>query len=149
MPKVNARCELMDNAFPAGPLKLRGSFFVVQDKAGENMIFSVDDFGLLRLIARGEDGNNVLIDLSAKFGLSDGESVTALAVNQNRDGTIHLVFAARQTDGASMLFVVEPMTADREAWSTSSSLNDKLYQGEQWSVNIHEFMLVRTQSTQD
>ncbi|KAF7556288.1 hypothetical protein G7Z17_g1483 [Cylindrodendrum hubeiense] len=142
MPKVSSRCELMDNAFPAGPLKLRGNFFVTQDETGENMLFSVDKDGTLRLILKGENGINESINLSDKFGLADNETVRALSVNQNLDGIIHLVFATLQTDGSTKLYVVEPMTAVRSVWKPSGTLVGRLYTGEQWPVNIREFLML-------
>lgn len=142
MPKVTSSCELMDNAFPAGEVKLKGDFFVAQDEAGENMIFSVDDDGALQLILRNEMGDNVIVHLSSKFGVAAAEVVTALAVNQDMDGTIHLVFAARQIDGSSKLFVVEPMAPKRQDWNTTESLTGRLYLGEQWAINIREFLIV-------
>ncbi|KLP05067.1 Uncharacterized protein LW94_14144 [Fusarium fujikuroi] len=141
MPKVTSSCELMDNAFPAGEVKLKGDFFVAQDEVGENMIFSVDDDGALQLILRNELGDNVIIHLSSKFGVAAAEIVTALTVNQDMDGTIHLVFAARQTDGSSKLYVVEPMAPKRQDWNTTESLTGRLYSGEQWPINIREFLI--------
>lgn len=143
MPKVTSSCELMDNAFPAAKVKLKGDFFVAQDEAGENMIFSVDDDGALQLILRNEMGDNAIVHLSSKFGVAAAEVVTALAVNQDADGTIHLVFAARQKDGSSKLFVVEPMAPKRQDWNTTESLMSRLYSGEQWAINIREFLIVR------
>ncbi|KAL2670302.1 hypothetical protein Neosp_014769 [[Neocosmospora] mangrovei] len=141
MPKVTSSCELMDNAFPAGEVKLKGDFFVAQDDAGENMIFSIDNDGALQLILRGDSGSNTIVHLSSKFGLAVGEVVTALAVNQNKDGTIHLVFAARQNDGSSKLFVVEPMAPKRQDWDTTEGLTSRLYSGQQWPLNIREFLI--------
>ncbi|EWY82057.1 hypothetical protein FOYG_14177 [Fusarium oxysporum NRRL 32931] len=141
MPKVTSSCELMDNAFPAAKVKLKGDFFVAQDEAGENMIFSVDDDGALQLILRNEMGDNAIVHLSSKFGVAAAEVVTALAVNQDADGTIHLVFAARQKDGSSKLFVVEPMAPKRQDWNTTESLMSRLYSGEQWAINIREFLI--------
>ncbi|KAF4497937.1 hypothetical protein FAGAP_5884 [Fusarium agapanthi] len=141
MPKVTSSCELMDNAFPAGEVKLKGDFFVAQDEAGENMIFSVDDDGALQLVLRNEIGDNVIIHLSSKFGVAATEVVTALAVNQDIDGIIHLVFAASQKDGSSKLYVVEPMAPKRQDWNTTESLTGRLYSGEQWAINIREFLI--------
>ncbi|RSL71303.1 hypothetical protein CEP53_001555 [Fusarium sp. AF-6] len=141
MPKVTSSCELMDNAFPAGEVKLKGDFFVAQDDMGENMIFSVDNDGALQLILRGNSGSNTIVHLSSKFGLAVGEVVTALAVNQNKDGTIHLVFAARQNDGSSKHFVVEPMAPKRQDWDTTEGLTSRLYSGQQWPLNIREFLI--------
>ncbi|KAF5558478.1 hypothetical protein FPHYL_7387 [Fusarium phyllophilum] len=141
MPKVTSSCELMDNAFPAGEVKLKGDFFVAQDEVGENMIFSVDDGGALQLILRNELGDNVIVHLSSKFGVAATEVVNALAVNQDTDGTIHLVFSASQKDGSSKLYVVEPMAPKRQDWNTTESLADRLYSGEQWAINIREFLI--------
>ncbi|KAF5964697.1 hypothetical protein FCOIX_13289 [Fusarium coicis] len=149
MPKVTSSCELMDNAFPAGEVELKGDFFVTQDEAGENMIFSVDDDGALQLILRNEMGDNVIVHLSSKFGVAAHEAVTALAVNQDIDGTIHLVFAANQKDGSSKLYVVEPMAPKRQDWNTTESLTGRLYSGEQWAINIREFLIGSSNDKKD
>lgn len=85
MVSVTARCELMENAFPADRLSIEGQFFAVEDSVGEHMIFCVDDFGKLRLVVKGEDGHNELINLSSLLGLSESSSVKALAVTQSRE----------------------------------------------------------------
>lgn len=142
MVKVSTNCELMENAFPAGPLKLGGKFFVVEDQNGEHMIFSVDKQGTLCLILKGKNGNNELVDLSSKFGVLEGQRVTALAVNQNKDLTIHLVFAVRQPDGLSRLYIVQPLQPGRQIWAAPESLTSELCNGEQWPINIRDFLLV-------
>ncbi|KAF4343598.1 hypothetical protein FBEOM_2508 [Fusarium beomiforme] len=142
MANITASCELMDNAFPAGSLKLRGNFSVALDKSGECMIFSVDDIGSLCLIVKGTDGHNELLRLGPMFGVPEDQTVTALAVSQNpKNHKVNLVFAVRQKDGSSRLLVVEPMEPTREAWSVEN-LQDKLYSGKPgWSINISDIML--------
>jgi hypothetical protein len=132
----------MDNAFPAGPLKLRGKFSVTLDNNGECMIFRVDDIGSLCLILKGIDGRNELLRLGPKFGVPEDQTVTALAVNQNpKNNKVNLVFAIRQKDGSSRLLVVEPMEPTREAWAVKN-LQDKLYLGNpDWSINIGDIIL--------
>lgn len=61
----------MQNAFPAGPLSLRGKFYVVEDIKGEHMIFSIDKRGSLCLVVKGANGHNELINLNDSFALSD------------------------------------------------------------------------------
>lgn len=142
MAKVTSRCELMDNAFAAGPAKLEGKFFVVEDELGEHMVFSADKRGKLCLVLKGESGHNELVNLSEKFEIPDDQPVTALAVSQNRDGKIYLVFAVRQSDQSSKLYVVGPIAAGRDEWLQPTSLTSRLYRGEQWQIQIRDFLLV-------
>ncbi|KAF4456358.1 Vegetative incompatibility protein HET-E-1-like protein 20 [Fusarium austroafricanum] len=142
MANITASCELMDNAFPAGPLMLRGKFSVVLDSNGECMIFSVDNTGSLCLILKGTDGHNELLRLGPKFGVADDQQVTAFAVSQNaKDHRVNLVFAVRQKDGSGRLLVIEPMEPKREVWS-AENLQDNLYTGNpKWNINISDIML--------
>lgn len=142
MAKVTARCEFMENAFPAGPLALKGTFSVVEDSRGEHMIFSVDKRDNLCLILKGAFGQNELINLSSKFGLSESQKVSAFAVSQNKDGKIHLVFAALQSSGFDDLYVVRPMGPDRDEWMAPFSSSD-LFTGAQKEINIRQIVLVR------
>lgn len=109
----------MDNAFPAGQLKLSGDFHVVEDEQGEHMIFSADHKGRLVLIMKGPGGHNEWINLSERLHLSPEQTVSTVAVSQNRDGKVHLVFAARQPGGSDKLFVLKPRAAKRAEWTGS------------------------------
>ena len=142
MAKTTATCEFMDNAFPAGQLKLSGDFYVVEDESGEHMIFSADQKGRLCLILKGPNGHNEWINLSDKFQVPEDQTISALAVSQDRNRLIHLVFAARQKDGTDKLFVVKPMCATRSEWTREFDGSSDLFMGEQWNITIREILLV-------
>jgi len=141
MAKISAQCEYMTNAFPAAPLKLKGEFAVAEDHNGEHMIFTSDERGVLCLIAKGKQGHNELIDLSRKFGFSKEQTVRTLAVSQNLDGTIHLVFALQENGKADQLFVLRPMAPSVDDWIALHG-RDAFYSGPQWDITIREILLV-------
>lgn len=141
MASIRAKSEFMENAFPAGQLKLKGKFAVAQDQAGEHMIFTVSDQGKFYLIIKGQDGHNEIVNLSDKLNLASAQSVSAFAVSQNKDGSIHLALAVRQPNGLDKLLVLKPMTAIQKDWQTSLSPSD-LYSGDQWDIRISEILLV-------
>lgn len=113
MANVTASCELMQNAFPAGPLSLQGQTFAVEDADGEHMIFSIDERAKLCLVVKGIDGHNEMINLSISLALGDSSKITALAVLQSRQCLVHLAFAVRRPDGYDDLYVMKPMRAER------------------------------------
>ena len=145
MAKVTARCEFMENAFPAGPLSLKGRFAVVEDSRGEHMIFSVDKRDKLCLIMKGDFGQNEFINLSVRFGLADDQKISAFAVSQNSDGKIHLVFAALQGSGFDNLYVVRPMGTSRAEWMAPATASD-LFSGTQSEINVRQILLVSPSS---
>lgn len=145
MAKAVARTEFMNNAFPAGPLKLKGDFYVVEDEAGEHMIFTADSRGRLCLIMKGESGHNELINLSDKFLLSASQVVKAVAVSQNRDGQIHLVFSAQRDAQHDDIFVLRPMKPERAEWKRNFTLEADFYSGERLSVQVRQILLVSVQ----
>ncbi|OCL02909.1 hypothetical protein AOQ84DRAFT_443053 [Glonium stellatum] len=149
MAKVTARSEFMDNAFPAGQLKLNGDFYVVEDERGEHMIFSADKRGRLCLIMKEKSGHNELIDLSDKFQIPQGQTISALAVSQNRDGRIHLVFATRQPDGLDRLFVIRPMAPERAEWTRAFDISTDVFTGEQWKINVRQILLGTSNDSSD
>ncbi|MCJ1395978.1 hypothetical protein MMC18_008864 [Xylographa bjoerkii] len=141
MANVTARCQLMQNAFPAGPLSLQGSFYVVEDVQGEHMIFSIDKRDKLCLVVKGSDGHNELINLSTSLGLADSSKITALAVTQSRWSQVHLTFAASGSDGHDNLHVMKPMPAERKAWLDPAALKAALYTGQLSNVSISDILM--------
>ncbi|KAL8885275.1 MAG: hypothetical protein Q9215_006849 [Flavoplaca cf. flavocitrina] len=141
MAQVRARCDLMQNAFPAGPLSLRGKIYVVEDIEGEHMIFSVDECGSLCLVVKGANGHNELINLNESFALSDSSKITALAVTQSRQSLVHLTFAVSNADGYDDLYVMRPMPAEPRAWLDAASLKSGLYSGDQSKVSISDILM--------
>ena len=131
----------MQNAFPAGRLLLQGKFCVVGDDAGEHMIFSVDKRGKLRLILKGEDGHNELINLSTSFSISEAANITALAVTQSRENLVHLAFAVSRPDSLDDLYVLKPTPATRLAWLDPAALRAALYTGQQGEVAISDILM--------
>lgn len=142
MAKIAAQCEFMNNAFPAGQLQLRGHFYVVEDENGEHMIFSADKDGKLCLIVKGPSGHNELINLSEHFQVPEDHVIGALAVSQNADGKIHLVFTSRQSGGADILWVVRPMAPKRTEWIRDFDASQDIFTGEQSNIYIREVLLV-------
>ena len=141
MANVTARCDLMQNAFPAGPLSLQGKFHVVEDTNGEHMIFSIDKRGKLCLVVKGDDGHNELINLSTSLALSDSSKITALAVTQSRRHLVHLAFAVNKSDGCDELYVMKPMPAERRGWLDPAALRAALYMGQQSNVSISDILM--------
>lgn len=142
MAKAVARTEFMNNAFPAGPLKLKGDFYVTEDEVGEHMIFTADSRGKLCLIVKGESGHNELINLSDKFLLSETQVVKALAVSQNRDGQIHLVFSVQRNAQNDDIFVLRPMKPQRAEWKRNFNREADFYSGEKLNVQVRQILLV-------
>jgi hypothetical protein len=147
MAKAVARTEFMNNAFPAGPLELKGDFYVTEDEHGEHMIFTADSRGKLCLIMKGESGHNELINLSDKFLLSESQVVKALAVSQNRDGQIHLVFSAQRDAQNDDIFVLRPMKPQRAEWKRNFTAEADFYSGEQMNVQVRQILLVSVQNS--
>ncbi|KAL8992487.1 MAG: hypothetical protein Q9169_007066 [Polycauliona sp. 2 TL-2023] len=141
MAQITARCELMQNACPAGPLSLQGKFHVVEDTHDEHMIFSIDKRGSLCLVVKGAHGHNELINLSASFDLSDGSRITALAVTRSRQSLIHLAFAVGKADGFDDLYVVRPMPAEPRAWLDAAAVRSGLYVGQQSKITISDILM--------
>lgn len=134
----------MNNAFPAGPLKLKGDFYVTEDELGEHMIFTADARGKLCLIMKGESGHNELINLSDKFQLSESQVVKALAVSQNRDGQIHLIFSVQRDAQNDDIHVLRPMKNTRAEWKQifSREVDFYTYAGEKLNVQVRQILLV-------
>ncbi|KAK4201178.1 hypothetical protein QBC40DRAFT_295914 [Triangularia verruculosa] len=145
MAQVYTSCELMDHAFPARPVNLKGRFFVAHDVDGDPMIFSANDRGALCLIMKGDDGNNNLVNLSAKFGLAETERVTTFAGNQNQDGIIHFAFATRQQEGLSRVTIVEPLKPNRDVWLSQDSLVNCKLKGQERHVDVIDLLVCPTQ----
>ncbi|KAL8952930.1 MAG: hypothetical protein Q9222_001189 [Ikaeria aurantiellina] len=141
MANVTARCDLMQNAFPAGSLSLQGKFYVVEDVNGEHMIFSIDKRGSLCLVVKGADGHNELINLSTLLAISDGSKVVALAVTQSRQSSIYLTFAVSRPDGFDELHVMKPMPAEPRAWVDATALKAGLYNGQKTNINISDILM--------
>ena len=141
MANVTARCELMQNAFPAGPLSLQGKFYVVEDFNGEHMIFSIDERGSLCLVAKGAEGHNELINLSTLLAINDTSKVTALAVTQSRQSLVYLAFSVSQPDVFDQLHVMKPMQAERRAWLDATALKAGLYIGQQSEITISDILM--------
>lgn len=113
MAQITAQYELMNDAFPAGPLKLESNFGVVQDANGEHMIFASDKSGIFYLVMKGRDGHNELINLSDRYRLTATQKVRAFAGSQNADLSIFLVFAIQESQKADRLVIVRPMQSNR------------------------------------
>jgi hypothetical protein len=141
MAQITSQCEMMQNAVAAGPIKLKGRFFAVEDGQGEPMIFSIDQNGKLCLIMKDDSGENVLLNLNEKFAVPDDHTITALAATQNRNGKIHLCFAASKGGDASKLYVLQPMGTGLDLWDVPS-LESLCYKGEQWKIQIRDILLV-------
>lgn len=114
---------------------------VAADKNGQPMIFAPDDQGLLCLIVKGKQNQNEIIELNQKFAFSAQQTIRTLAVSQNTDGTIHLVFVIKEDGKADQLFVLRPMTAQPDDWKALSG-RDGFYTGPQWDITIREILLV-------
>ncbi|QIX02072.1 hypothetical protein AMS68_007589 [Peltaster fructicola] len=138
---VKAKCQIMNNALPAGTLKIQKPFYVVEDTTGEHMIFCIDQSARLCLIMKGRTGKNELVPLHAHLGLGDGRAVTALAVSQNIDLNINLVCSVRNAHGSDDLFILAPTRPALEAWTDGDTLKGDLCHGEQASITIREIML--------
>ncbi|KAL8710645.1 MAG: hypothetical protein Q9220_004869 [cf. Caloplaca sp. 1 TL-2023] len=141
MANVTAQCDLMQNAFPAGPLSLQGRCYVVEDINGEHMIFSIDKRGSLCLVVKGVDGHNELINLSTVLAVGDDTKVAALAVTQSRQGLVYLTFAVRRPDGFDELHVMKPMPAEPRAWLDATVLKAGLYVGNQSQTSISDILM--------
>ena len=121
--------------------KTSAQFAVAEDQNEEHMIFTSDESGLLCLIVKGDQGRNEIIDLSQKFGFTQQQSISTLAVSQNLDGTIHLVFAVQENGKADRLLVLRPMAPQIKDWLALSG-RDHFYTGPQWDITIRELLLV-------
>jgi len=121
--------------------KASTQFAVVEDRDGKHMIFTTDESGRLYLIVKGEQGQSEIIDLGQKFGFTQQQSISTLAVSQNLDGTIHLVFAVQEIGKANLLFVLRPMAPQMKDWLALSG-RGHFYAGPQWDITIKELLLV-------
>lgn len=140
--RFTAHTQLMENAFPAGQLKLDDNFCVVKDVNGEHMIFGTES-NCLCLVVKGLNGHNQLINLTQTFGISEQHSVRALAVTQNNDGKIHLVFSVSRPKGTDHLYVLQPMPAVPSEWA-KAELKTGLYPVQDLGAEVHEILLVCT-----
>lgn len=114
---------------------------IAADKNGQPMIFAPDDQGLLCLIVKNEQGHNEIIELSQKFAFSVQQTIRTLALSQNTNGTIHLVFVIKEDGKADQLFVLRPMSAKPDDWKSLSG-RECFYTGPQWDITIREVLLV-------
>lgn len=142
MAVVKARCQIMENALPAGPLKIQQPFYVVEDQQGEHMIFCIDQTSRLCLVMKASSGKNELLPLHDQLELGAGRAVSALAVSQNYDGKINVVFTIRQEQGGDRLYVLLPMPPTRDVWTNPTTLKAAMCSGDQEAVRVRNIMLV-------
>src|SRR5579872_1066410 len=106
---MGVACELMHNQLPGSPIEPTTDIAVVQDKAGNPMIFTIGSDRKLRLI-RSDSGSTTgftAIDLSAGFTGSSGAA--AFDVSEDLAGHITLVVAMLRGDGPATNLFIAPM----------------------------------------
>ncbi|HVY57263.1 MAG TPA: hypothetical protein VHA77_05375 [Xanthobacteraceae bacterium] len=115
---LSVNCELMHNQLPASPVEPNRDIAVVQDSAGNPMLFAIGADGVFRLI-RGEAGaatGFTSIDLSTQFAGYSG--ATAFDVSEDREGRITVVVALAK-DKATTVFMASMLSGDpgKTDWS--------------------------------
>lgn len=148
MAEVKARCAYMENAFPASKFRVEKDISAVPDTSGEHMIFARERGGTFVLVLKGPVGNNEVVNLNKRFGLTEEQSVKSFAISQNTDLTINLVLVAEESGRADKLIAVRPTAAKYSAWTDSEDASDLLLtspspdDNSEWDLNIREVLLV-------
>lgn len=132
--RVSFDGELMHQIVPALPISGSHAFHVVRDSGPGHLLFSIGNSGQLFLLRpNGTNGQYSLLDIGARLGLAHGSVVSTLAVTQDSQLALYIVFAvAGQSDNdPSRIFVIRPtMPNEWQQLSSDLDISSWLLQGE-------------------
>lgn len=116
---LSVSCELMHNQLPASPVEPTRDIAVVQDSAGNPMLFAIGadrKFRLMRLEGGTATGFTA-IDLSSQFKGCSG--ATAFDVSEDGEGRITVVVALAKDGGGTAVFMASMLSNDasKTDWS--------------------------------
>src|SRR3954471_1940391 len=112
---MSVGCELMHNHLPGSPIEPSTDIAVVQDKAGNPMIFTIGSDRKLRLLKAdsGSVTGFTAIDLSAGFTASGGAA--AFDISEDLAGNITVVVAMLRDSGPATNLFIAPMLSNDPA----------------------------------
>jgi hypothetical protein len=126
MATAKIHSEMMTQTVAATAISSSAQFCVVRDSDNNPMIFSIGDAGILYLIQNGDGGHKSLIALNKGFDLPTTSSVKALAVTQDPNGFIYLVFVEHVGSGEKDKIRVVSKIDPAFDWSSHEDLTSML-----------------------